>query len=114
MNAIDNVAISSPVTNLVVKTDQLTSTMACKIDTRAEGNVLPIEKYHELFPKAKYKENGEPANLASSDIRIEAYGGSKILHYGKCQLSVTHNSITRTGVTCDCCERSNYPWNGYK
>ena len=71
VNAIDNVTISSPVTHLVVKTDQLTSTMACKIDTGAEGNVLPIEKYHEL------DELYSPAVITSGDKKAVR---DKIIH----------------------------------
>jgi hypothetical protein len=52
--------------------------MPCKIDTGAEGNVLPLGVYKQLYPNSQYNVNGKPSGLIPSNTRITAFGGHKI------------------------------------
>ena len=62
----------------------------CKLDTGAEGNVIPAETYKTLFPKCPTNSSGEPTGLTRSSTVITAYGGNKVPHYGTCRLNVSH------------------------
>ena len=69
-------------------TSTASSIITCKIDTGAEGNVLPIA----LYRKIAQQPSNENLCLQNSDTVIRAYGGTTIPQYGTCQLLVSHNS----------------------
>ena len=52
-----------------------------KVDTRAGGNVMPLQVFQRLFPK-QMNLNGEPTVLETSTIKLTAYNGTWILQYG--------------------------------
>jgi hypothetical protein len=81
------------IVDLNVSSDQVTKSVPCKIDTGAEGNVLPLDMYKQLYPNSHYL-NGKPSGLIPSSTRITAFGGHKIEHYGICKLHLTHNGNT--------------------
>ena len=75
---------------LQVLTDGQTVELTCKLDTGAEGNVLPLSEYLKLIPEAKKKRNGAPQGLKPSTTRITAFGGSIVKQLGTCMLTLRH------------------------
>jgi hypothetical protein len=77
------------------------SLITCKIDTGAEGNVLPVSLYRKIVPQ----QDDELSGLQKSDTIIKAYGGSTIPQYGTCRLIVSYASHEETStfhvVKCD-------------
>ena len=74
-----------PIIDLTVSSSQASLSIPCKIDTGADGNVLPITLLPALFPKTP-----DPQFLEPSDVNIEAYGGNAVHVYGKCSLTVKY------------------------
>lgn len=62
----------------------------CKLDTGAEGNVIPVSTYKRLCPRSSVNEFGVPSDLKPSSTRITAYGGTTVQHYGTCSLTLHH------------------------
>ena len=52
-----------------------------KVDTGAQGNVLPIRTFRRMFPDMLDK-NGLPTNLTCTDTKLTAYNGTEIRQYG--------------------------------
>ena len=71
--------------DLCITYGRRTLTMPCKIDTGAEGNIIPLSKLKNLTPKHRALEG-----LAKSNARIMAYGGIEIQQHGICQLILEH------------------------
>jgi len=59
------------------------ATLKAKIDTGAQGNVLPLRLYRQMFPK-NIAQSGypKPGSLKPSSTVLVAYGGSQIKHQG--------------------------------
>lgn len=84
-----------PVRNEVfvsVKVDLLRSsscptTLKAKLDTGAQGNILPIRLYRQMYPQ-NITSSGfpKPGSLQSSTTVLTAYGGAKIVQYGLCKI----------------------------
>lgn len=74
-----------------VNLGQNTKPLLYKVDTGAEGNVIPVGTYKQLFPKSSYDSSGVPLGLVSSSRRITACGGQAIEHFGTCELALSHN-----------------------
>ena len=63
----------------------------CKVDTGAEGNILPIEYYRRLFPEnIDGSGNLKPGSLKKSDITLSAYGGSQLKNLGTANLHCSY------------------------
>ena len=45
-----------------------------------------------MSPRCNVTQDGIPTNLHSSNMRITAYGGHTVTHYGTCKLQVTHRN----------------------
>ena len=45
---------------LQVDSGQVTAPLLCKIDTGAEGNVMPVDMYNRLCPQSSYSPEGTP------------------------------------------------------
>ena len=60
--------------------NQLT-TLKCKVDTSAGGNVMPIRTFAKLFPE-RFDKDGNPTGLSPSSTRLTAYNGSPIKQFG--------------------------------
>ena len=63
----------------------------CKVDTDAEGNVIPVNTYKQLFPSAPCDSVGTPLGLKPSTAAVTAFGGHNIPHFGTCMLNLTYN-----------------------
>ena len=77
---------------LTFQSPQCTNQLICKLDTGAEGNVIPLTTYKKMSPHCHVTQYGIPTNLNPSNMRITAYGGNIVTHYGTCKLQVTHRN----------------------
>ena len=77
---------------LKIQSPQCTNQLICKLDTGAEGNVIPLTTYKTMSPHCNVTQDGIPTNLHRSNMRITAYGGHTVIHYGTCELHVTHRN----------------------
>ena len=81
---------------LDLKRDGRSTALRAKIDTGAQVNVLPLRLYRVMFPDRLDSQGHPRANeLKGLDAKLLSYGGTKITHYGECQLNCTYNSETR-------------------
>lgn len=62
-----------------------------KIDTGAQGNILPLRTYRNMFPEL-INANGLPKNTERCDDTLTAYNGSNIRHYGTVTIPCRYNS----------------------
>ena len=63
--------------------------LKCKVDTGAEGNVMPISTYRRLSADID-------TPLTSSTSRIFAYGGATVRHLGITSFNIQHNGKEST------------------
>ena len=56
--------------------------LKAKLDTGAQGNILPMRLYRQMYPHT-LDDHGSlrPGSLSSSDVILTAYGGSQIKHH---------------------------------
>ena len=78
-----------------VDVGQNTMPVLCKIDTGAEGSVIPVNTYKQLHPQSACSPDGAPLGLASSDTTITAFGGHIIQRYGTCELRLSHGGHSK-------------------
>ena len=65
--------------------------LLCKVDTGAEGNVIPVNTYKRIFPSTPCDSVGTPLGLSPSTTAITAFGRHNVPHYGTCTLNLTYN-----------------------
>ncbi|KAL9967831.1 hypothetical protein ACROYT_G026128 [Oculina patagonica] len=59
------------------------TTLKAKLDTGAQGNILPMRLYREMFPHQIERDGKvKPNALSPSNVVLTAYGGSRINHHG--------------------------------
>lgn len=75
---------SQAVITLPISLGDKTLNLPCKIDTGAEGNVIPETMYTQL------KMAGH--TLTKSNTTITAYGGHRVPHIGSCNLNISHGN----------------------
>ena len=56
-----------------------------KVDTGAQGNILPLRIYKNMFPD-NVDENGLPTGTAPSHTKLTAYNGTQIPQHGVCSI----------------------------
>ena len=61
----------------------------CKVDTGAEGNIIPIQQMKQICPTMDIEKD-----LQLSNANITAYGGHVIKQCGTCELDVTYRDNT--------------------
>ena len=78
----------------LVQSDNRKTTLRAKLDTGAQGNILPMRLYREMFPH-QVDNNGKlkPKALLSSNVVLTAYGSSQIKHH---TLHLREREHTRT------------------
>ena len=59
-----------------------------KVDTGAEGNLLLLDKFRKIFPKAKISE------LYNDGVELELYSGNPIHQFGKTSMKVQFKQNT--------------------
>ncbi|XP_048257540.1 uncharacterized protein K02A2.6-like [Haliotis rufescens] len=74
---------------------QQAATLKAKVDTGAQGNLLPLRIYQRMYPNT-LDSNGKPnANSTKqSSTILRAYNGTRIAQYGKISLPCTFNGHT--------------------
>ena len=77
---------------LKFQSPQCTNQLICKLDTGAEGNVIPLTTHKTMSQHFHVTQYGIHKNLNRSNMRITAYGGNVVKHYGTCKLQVTHRN----------------------
>jgi transposase InsO family protein len=75
--------------DLPISSDECTRVIKCKIDTGAEGNLIPLHVLKTIVP---CQPDGEPQGLQPSQTRLIAYGNNAIEQMGVCQLELMHHS----------------------
>ena len=85
----DEVFVSIQV-NLAQSVNRNTALRA-KLDTGAQGNILPMRLYREMY-RQHVDNNGKikPNALLSSNVVLTAYGGSQIKHHGIVNIPCTY------------------------
>ena len=75
----------------LAQSDNRNTTLKAKLDTGAQGNILPMRLYREMFPH-QVDNNGKlkPKALLSSNVVLTAYGGSQIKHHGIVTIPCTY------------------------
>lgn len=61
-----------------------------KADTGAQGNILPIRTYRNMFPK-DIDSKGLPKSSKKSDVKLTAYNGTRIKQYGTIVIPCRYN-----------------------
>ena len=67
--------------------------LRCKLDTGADTNILPVAHFKGFLGNGKSQENFV-SKLKPSKVRIVAYGGSTVRHYGTCEVKINHRGRT--------------------
>ena len=62
-----------------------------KADTGAQGNILPIRTFRNMFPR-DLDRNGLPTTTTASNIVLTAYNGTKIKQFGTINLQCRYGS----------------------
>ena len=75
-----------------------TTNLRDKVDTGAQGNILPLRTFKAIFPKLMGSD-GRPTSLKTSHTRLTAYNGSAIEHFGTMQLRCRYADSARKETT---------------
>lgn len=78
--------------DISVTVKQKTAKLQAKVDTGAQGNILPLRIYKQMYPENIEPKQGIPKQnvLKHTDIRITAYNKTQIHHYGIINLHCTY------------------------
>ena len=60
-----------------------------KVDTGAQGNILPLRIYRNMFPH-HVGENGLPTETTPSQTKLTAYNGTQIPQHGVCSIRCSY------------------------
>ena len=67
------------------------TTLRCKVDTSAGGNVMPLHAFSKLFPR-HVTTDGTPTGLRPTRTCLTAYNGSTIKLYGRLDTAIDWKS----------------------
>ena len=66
--------------------------LKAKLDTGAQGNILPLRLYRRMYPENLTSEGfPKPGVLEHSSTVLTAYGGAKLVQHGKCRIDCVFN-----------------------
>ena len=66
--------------------------LKAKLDTGAQGNILPLRLYRRMYPEYLTPDGfPKPEAVQQSPTVLTAYGGAKIKQHGKCTISCEFN-----------------------
>ena len=65
------------------------ATVTVKVDTRAEGNILPLRTYLRMYPEHCTGPRPIPGHLTRSLTTLTVYNGESMKHYGTIDLDIT-------------------------
>ena len=85
--------------------------LRAKVNTGAQGNVLPLRIYQKMFPD-RVDKDGQPIRnfLEKSLVRLVSYGGTLINQIGVCTLTGMHLPADTEGDTVPC---HRCPWSSH-
>ena len=73
--------------------------LKCKVDTGAEGNIMPVSYYRQMYPENLNVDGyPKPGILKSSDITLSVYGGTTVKNLGIAEIPCSYKSTKFTGV----------------
>ena len=68
------------------------ATLKAKLDTGAQGNILPLRLYRPMYPEYLTPDSfPKPEAVQQSPTVLTAYGGAKIKQHGKCAITCEFN-----------------------
>ena len=72
----------------------LPATIKAKVDTGAEGNILPLRAYLRMYPE--HYNNARPTlgHLNPSRTTLTVYNGDNMVHYGTIDVDITLKKVT--------------------
>ena len=80
-----------PIQVNLAQSNKRKTTLRAKLDTGAQGNILPMRLYREMYPHQVDKNgNLNPNALLPSNVVLTAYGGSQIKHHGIVTIPCTY------------------------
>ena len=80
-----------PIQVNLAQSNKRKTTSRAKLDTGAQGNILHMRLYREMYPHQVDKNgNLNPNALLSSNVVLTAYGGSQIKHHGIVTIPCTY------------------------
>ena len=66
-----------------------------KVDTGAQGNILPLRTFRRMYPGFQ-DSRGFPTSTKPSSVTLHAYNGTVIQQYGALDLPCCHNGVWKT------------------
>ena len=81
--------------SLKIGTSAYQDELKCKVDTGAEGNILPLSIYQSLEQHTTPK---QLPPLTPSSVKIVAYGGTAVKLHGTCNLGIRHKNEFTSAV----------------
>ena len=73
---------------------QQPATLRAKVDTGAQGNILPLRLYRDMFPENITDGYPVPGSLRPSSTILSAYGGNQIKQCGVCRIRCTYDGCS--------------------
>ena len=70
------------------------ATMTVKVDTGAEGNIIPLSTYLRMYPEHCTGPRPTPGHLKRSLTTLTVYNGESMKHYGTIDLDITLKDYT--------------------
>ena len=64
-------------------------TLKMKVDTGAQGNILPLRIYRNMFPE-HVDNNGLPTGTTPTQTKLTAYNGTPIVQHGVCSIKCSY------------------------
>lgn len=64
-----------------------------KVDTGANGNIIPFKNYKKMYPRNIVKSTKQPISVKRESITLWAINGTKISHYGSIILKIKHKDL---------------------
>ena len=68
--------------------------MKAKVDTGAEGNILPLRTYLRMYPEHCNNARATLGHLNPSRTTLTVYNGDKMVHYGTIDIDITLKKVT--------------------
>ena len=81
-------------TQAFVKLQLGDTSTTCKLDTGAEGNVMPLATWKDVNQQSRMLADGTWTQLDPPTVRMTAYGGAIIPQVGTCMIPVTYKDHT--------------------
>ena len=78
--------------------------LTCKIDTGAQGNVLPLRTFRNMFPKHLDDQDLPSVGSfvkAKPFVKLSAYNGSEIKQFGTVNLKLRYGTISSQWTECE-------------